>query len=153
MSHRPFIRRAINNVFYRFIYEKEAHAGISELLEILGSIINGFALPLKEEHKTFLQKALIPLHKPRNINAFHQQLAYCVTQFVEKDPKLAENVRLPSRCVEMAVPRTGTAKRRRACTRRNQQSERRPFSPVAGYQRPPHVLACDKQFKDCSLPW
>jgi hypothetical protein len=25
--------------------------GIAELLEILGSIINGFALPLKEEHK------------------------------------------------------------------------------------------------------
>ena len=47
MSHRPFIRRAINNVFYRFIYEKEAHSGISELLEILGSIINGLALPLK----------------------------------------------------------------------------------------------------------
>ncbi len=28
---------------------------LAELLEILGSIINGFALPLKEEHKQFLQ--------------------------------------------------------------------------------------------------
>ena len=26
-------------------------------------IINGFALPLKEEHKQFLMKALLPLHK------------------------------------------------------------------------------------------
>ena len=26
------------------------------------------------------------------MSAFHQQLAYCVTQFVEKDPKLAEPV-------------------------------------------------------------
>ena len=77
MSHRPFIRRAINNTFYRFIYERDYHNGISELLEILGSIINGFALPLKEEHKTFLVKALIPLHKPKNINAFQQQLSYC----------------------------------------------------------------------------
>jgi serine/threonine-protein phosphatase 2A regulatory subunit B' len=92
MSHRPFIRRAINNTFYRFIYERDHHNGISELLEILGSIINGFALPLKDEHKTFLVKALIPLHKPKNINAFQQQLSYCVTQFVEKDAALAETV-------------------------------------------------------------
>lgn len=48
---RPYIRRAINHVFYRFVYETERHNGIAELLEILGSIINGFALPLKEEHK------------------------------------------------------------------------------------------------------
>jgi len=51
MAHRPFIRRAVNNVFYRFIFETERHNGVAELLEILGSIINGFALPLKEEHK------------------------------------------------------------------------------------------------------
>jgi hypothetical protein len=38
-------------VFYRFIYETERHNGVAELLEILGSIINGFALPLKDEHK------------------------------------------------------------------------------------------------------
>ena len=60
MVHRPFIRKAINNVFYRFIYETERHNGIGELLEILGSIINGFALPMKEEHKLFLVRALIP---------------------------------------------------------------------------------------------
>lgn len=51
MLCRPFVRKAINNVFYRFIFETEHHNGIAELLEILGSIINGFALPLKEEHK------------------------------------------------------------------------------------------------------
>jgi serine/threonine-protein phosphatase 2A regulatory subunit B' len=49
-----FIRKVINNIFYRFIFETEKHNGIAELLEILGSIINGFALPLKEEHKLFL---------------------------------------------------------------------------------------------------
>ncbi|MEW5304899.1 MAG: hypothetical protein WDW36_007476 [Sanguina aurantia] len=92
MVHRPFIRKAINNVFYRFIFETERHNGIAELLEILGSIINGFALPLKEEHKMFLQKALMPLHKPKCVAMYHQQLAYCVTQFVEKDSKLAEPV-------------------------------------------------------------
>lgn len=52
LNLRAFIRRSINNVFFQFIYETERHNGIAELLEILGSIINGFALPLKEEHKT-----------------------------------------------------------------------------------------------------
>lgn len=92
MVHRPFIRKAINNIFYRFIFETEKHNGIAELLEILGSIINGFALPLKEEHKLFLVRALIPLHKPKGISVYHQQLSYCITQFVEKDCKLADTV-------------------------------------------------------------
>jgi len=92
MAHRPFIRKAINNIFYRFIYETERHNGIAELLEILGSIINGFALPLKEEHKIFLQRALLPLHKPKCAAMYHQQLSYCITQFVEKDPRLADTV-------------------------------------------------------------
>ncbi|XP_022977828.1 serine/threonine protein phosphatase 2A 57 kDa regulatory subunit B' beta isoform-like isoform X1 [Cucurbita maxima] len=92
MVHRPFIRKAINNIFYRFIYETERHSGVGELLEILGSIINGFALPMKEEHKLFLVRALIPLHKPKSIAIYHQQLSYCITQFVEKDFKLADTV-------------------------------------------------------------
>lgn len=92
MVHRPFIRKAINNIFYRFIFETEKHNGIAELLEILGSIINGFALPLKEEHKLFLVRALIPLHKPKCVTMYHQQLSYCITQFVEKDFKLADTV-------------------------------------------------------------
>uniref|UniRef100_A0A803QL92 HAUS augmin-like complex subunit 6 N-terminal domain-containing protein n=1 Tax=Cannabis sativa TaxID=3483 RepID=A0A803QL92_CANSA len=92
MVHRPFIRKSINNIFYRFIFETEKHNGIAELLEILGSIINGFALPLKEEHKLFLVRALIPLHKPKCIPMYHQQLSYCITQFVEKDCKLADTI-------------------------------------------------------------
>lgn len=92
MVHRPFIRKAINNIFYRFIFETEKHNGIAELLEILGSIINGFALPLKEEHKLFLVRALIPLHKPKCLAMYHQQLSYCISQFVEKDCKLADTV-------------------------------------------------------------
>ena len=92
MVHRPFIRKAINNIFYQFIFETEKHNGIAELLEILGSIINGFALPLKEEHKLFLARVLIPLHKPKCIPIYHQQLSYCITQFVEKDCKLADTV-------------------------------------------------------------
>ncbi|XP_057431792.1 serine/threonine protein phosphatase 2A 59 kDa regulatory subunit B' gamma isoform-like isoform X2 [Lotus japonicus] len=92
MVHRPFIRKAINNIFYQFMFETEKHNGIAELLEILGSIINGFALPLKEEHKLFLVRALIPLHRPKCVSMYHQQLSYCITLFVEKDVKLANTV-------------------------------------------------------------
>ncbi|KAL0323889.1 UNVERIFIED_CONTAM: Serine/threonine protein phosphatase 2A regulatory subunit B' kappa isoform [Sesamum calycinum] len=92
MVHRPFIRKCVSNVFYRFIFETEKHNGIAELLEIFGSVITGFALPLKEEHKIFLSRALIPLHKPKSLGVYFQQLSYCVTQFIEKDPKLASSV-------------------------------------------------------------
>ena len=87
---RHYIRKQINNLFYRFIYETERHNGIAELLEVLGSIINGFALPLKEEHKAFLLKVLLPLHKAKALSMHHPQLAYCVVQFLEKDPGLTE---------------------------------------------------------------
>ncbi|KAH8106980.1 phosphatase 2A regulatory B subunit-domain-containing protein [Cristinia sonorae] len=92
LNLRAPIRRSINNVFFHFIYETERHNGIAELLEILGSIINGFALPLKEEHKTFLMRVLIPLHKVKSLSMYHPQLAYCVVQFLEKDAALAEDV-------------------------------------------------------------
>uniref|UniRef100_A0A8C6UNW8 Serine/threonine protein phosphatase 2A regulatory subunit n=1 Tax=Neogobius melanostomus TaxID=47308 RepID=A0A8C6UNW8_9GOBI len=71
---RAYIRKHINNIFYRFIYETEHHNGIAELLEILGSIINGFALPLKEEHKIFLLKVLLPLHKVKSLSVYHPQV-------------------------------------------------------------------------------
>lgn len=86
MSYRSFIRKTISQVFFRYIYETGKHNGIGELLEILGSIINGFAIPLKKEHLQFLENALIPLHKPRGLAAYHPQLSYCVSQYVEKDP-------------------------------------------------------------------
>lgn len=38
------------------------------------SIINGFALPLKAEHKQFLIKVLIPLHKPKCLGLYHAQV-------------------------------------------------------------------------------
>jgi serine/threonine-protein phosphatase 2A regulatory subunit B' len=74
------------------MYETERFNGIAELLEILGSIINGFALPLKEEHKLFLTRALIPLHKVKSLSMYHPQLAYCIVQFLEKDAALTEEV-------------------------------------------------------------
>ncbi|CDS02840.1 Putative Serine/threonine-protein phosphatase2A regulatory subunit delta isoform [Lichtheimia ramosa] len=92
LNLRASIRRSINNIFFQFIYETERHNGVAELLEILGSIINGFALPLKEEHKIFLTRVLIPLHKVKSLGLYHPQLAYCVVQFLEKDQSLTYEV-------------------------------------------------------------
>lgn len=92
LSLRSFIRKSINNVFLQFTYETQRFNGIGELLEILGSIINGFALPLKDEHKIFLIRVLLPLHKVKSLSLYHPQLAYCIVQFLEKDPSLTEDV-------------------------------------------------------------
>ncbi|KAK9453604.1 phosphatase 2A regulatory B subunit-domain-containing protein [Dipodascopsis uninucleata] len=92
LNLRSFIRRCMNNIFFQFLYETGRFNGIAELLEILGSIINGFALPLKEEHKIFLSRALIPLHKAKSISLYHPQLAYCIVQFIDKDHTLTEEV-------------------------------------------------------------
>ncbi|EGC32787.1 hypothetical protein DICPUDRAFT_98770 [Dictyostelium purpureum] len=89
---RSFIRTAIRNLFCTFVYESHQHNGISEILEVLGSIINGFVVPLKDEHKQFLIKVLIPLHKPKSYSVYCSHLGYCMTQFIEKDPSLAEPI-------------------------------------------------------------
>ncbi|CAK9009784.1 unnamed protein product [Durusdinium trenchii] len=89
MTLRAFIRRSIQQTFYKVMYENDMYNGVGELLEIMGSIINGFALPLKEEHKDFLVRALIPLHKLKFLSSFHQQLSYCMSQYVTKDPRLS----------------------------------------------------------------
>ena len=82
---RSFLNQAISNVFYRFVYETERHSGIGELLEIFGSIIKGFAIPLRKEILQLLVRVLIPLHKPKCVALYHQQLSYCIVKFIEKD--------------------------------------------------------------------
>ena len=52
----------------------EENNGISELLEILSAIINGFQSPLKPEHAHFFSKGLLPLHKMINLSVYHTQL-------------------------------------------------------------------------------
>ncbi|XP_028797549.1 serine/threonine protein phosphatase 2A 57 kDa regulatory subunit B' alpha isoform [Neltuma alba] len=85
---RSFMRKSMNDVLLNYAVETEKHAGIAELLEIWGTIINGFTVPLKEEHKLFLMRVLIPLHKTKGLQMYHRQLAYCVSQFVQKEPML-----------------------------------------------------------------
>uniref|UniRef100_A0A8B9KY11 Serine/threonine protein phosphatase 2A regulatory subunit n=1 Tax=Astyanax mexicanus TaxID=7994 RepID=A0A8B9KY11_ASTMX len=82
---RAFIRKQINNIFLGIF-------SCIVFFPLFSSIINGFALPLKAEHKQFLVKVLLPLHSARSLSLFHAQLAYCIVQFLEKDPTLTEPV-------------------------------------------------------------
>uniref|UniRef100_A0A671SQE5 Serine/threonine protein phosphatase 2A regulatory subunit n=1 Tax=Sinocyclocheilus anshuiensis TaxID=1608454 RepID=A0A671SQE5_9TELE len=83
---RAYIRKQINNIFCSLSHD------VSVTILFSSSIINGFALPLKEEHKIFLLKVLLPLHKVKSLSVYHPQLAYSVVQFLEKDSTLTEPV-------------------------------------------------------------
>lgn len=88
VSDRSVMRKSMTDVLLNYVFETEKHPGIAELLEIWGTIINGFTVPLKEEHKLFLMRVLIPLHKTKGVQVYHRQLAYCIQQFVQKEPML-----------------------------------------------------------------
>ena len=88
-NRRVTIRKLINYIFYEFLYERKEHNGIAELLEILASIINGFTVPIRDEHKKSLEKSLIPLHKMRSFETYSIQLSYCMTLYVAKDSSLS----------------------------------------------------------------
>ena len=75
----------------KMIYESGRRYCVGELLEFLGSIINGFALPLKEEPGTSLPR-LCSLCTKRKSLAFHQRLSACMAQSVEKDSRPAYNI-------------------------------------------------------------
>jgi serine/threonine-protein phosphatase 2A regulatory subunit B' len=51
------------NLLLKVTYEYETHNGLTELLEILSSIVSGFTMPLKPEHRDFFNKVMVPLHK------------------------------------------------------------------------------------------
>ena len=79
----------MEHIFCRVTYDDQGKCnGVADLLQILGSIINGFALPLKDEHVSFLTHCLVPMHSASTYNQFHEELKYCTIQFVEKDGAL-----------------------------------------------------------------
>ena len=50
VPRRKMIRKAMNECFYTLIHESHKFNGAAELLDILASIISGFAVPLRDEH-------------------------------------------------------------------------------------------------------
>lgn len=87
---RSFIRSCFQQIFDEASSGEFQH-NLAEILEILGSIVNGFAVPLKEEHIDFFNRHLLQLHKCRHLATFYAPLTYCLVQFVEKEPPLAES--------------------------------------------------------------
>ena len=57
-------------------------------MDILASIISGFAVPLREEHIIFFKNVIIPLHKVQTCHMFHEHLMRCSMLFLAKDPSL-----------------------------------------------------------------
>lgn len=87
---RALIRRLICNTFCDFVYENQNKRGIAELLDILASIITGFAVPIKAEHRNMLVRALLPLHKSPAVMSYHSQLSYCMAIYASKDHTCSE---------------------------------------------------------------
>ena len=92
VPRRKMIRKAINETFYQLIHEGHKFNGASELLDILASIISGFAVPLREEHVIFFNNIIIPLHKVQTCSEFFEQLLRCSMLFLTKDKALAINL-------------------------------------------------------------
>ena len=89
VPRRKMIRKAINDCFLTMIHETQRFNGASELLDILASIISGFAVPLRDEHVIFFKNVIIPLHKVQTSHLFHEQLLRCSMLFLSKDHSLA----------------------------------------------------------------
>lgn len=89
VPRRKMIRKAINESFFSLIHESHKFNGAAELLDILASIISGFAVPLRDEHVVFFQNVIIPLHKVQTCSTFYEQLLRCSMLFLTKDRSLA----------------------------------------------------------------
>jgi serine/threonine-protein phosphatase 2A regulatory subunit B' len=89
VPRRKMIRKAINEVFFTLIHETHKFNGAAELLDILASIISGFAVPLRDEHVIFFKNLIIPLHKVQTCASFYEQLLRCSMLFLTKDRTLA----------------------------------------------------------------
>jgi len=94
VSCRGSMRRAMANSFLEFAFVSKRHNGIGEILEVFGSIASGFAVPIKDDHKSMLMKCLLPLYSVRGSEVFHEQLSFVVVQYITKEPDLCVHVLL-----------------------------------------------------------
>jgi len=107
LGFRPFIRKTIGKALWQVTYhrvpdrlyslpsqiiEENTDDWVGELLGLWGTIVIGFSVPLHEEHKVFLRKIIIPLHKNRSVKHYHDQLSYCILHYIDKDPSLCTPV-------------------------------------------------------------
>lgn len=72
VPRRKMIRKAMNECFFLLIHENYSFNGAAELLDILASIISGFAVPLRDEHIIFFKNIIVPLHKVQTCASFYE---------------------------------------------------------------------------------
>lgn len=90
IQKRKTIRRAMNQYLFELLHgEKDRQNGAAEILEIYQSIISGYVVPLREEHRQFFSNILVPLHKCHSYPLFQEQLVPCCLIFLVKDKTLA----------------------------------------------------------------
>merc|ERR1719411_821131 len=95
MALRKEIRLYLSQFLYGYIYDTKYELfdsntsitwqGVPEILAILCSIIQGLNVPVKHDYHLLLRNVLVPLHKTFHLDAFHEELIQCCTQFVVKD--------------------------------------------------------------------
>jgi len=78
----------MTSVLFDVTHGYGSQIGVSEILEIFGSIASGFACPLKREHERLLHKCFLPLHGVAGSEKYHEQLSFLVMQFIQKDHHL-----------------------------------------------------------------
>lgn len=103
---RDYLKMAAHRLYGRFLHlrtcmrermafmlidyvDNPTLSGVAEIMEILGSIVNGFSVPLKQTHIDYLRQVLLPLMKPASFVVYHSQLLYCYLHFIIKDSSLA----------------------------------------------------------------
>ena len=86
---RKMIKQSLDYYLLSVIHESQTSNGISELLEVLSSIISQYSIPLRPDNAVFFREIILPLHKVQNSQTFHEQLLRCVVIFLSKDLGLA----------------------------------------------------------------
>lgn len=87
IPRRKMMRKSFTDFFYQLIHENNKFNGISELLDIMVSIISGYEIPLRE-HINFFKNILIPLHKLERPHLYFDNLSRCSLLFLTKDKAL-----------------------------------------------------------------
>lgn len=59
VPRRKMMRRAMDQMFQILIHETHKFNGASEILDILASIISGYAMPLRDEHIKFFNNIIL----------------------------------------------------------------------------------------------
>ncbi|ESN99913.1 hypothetical protein HELRODRAFT_83594 [Helobdella robusta] len=86
---RAYIRKEINNIFYRYYVAKQS---ISQSIRRLSTIIMLLQASIVIIIIIILLLLLLLLFKVKSLSVYHPQLAYCMVQFLEKEGTLTEPV-------------------------------------------------------------